>query len=308
MVELKVPDFMKDSHAIFSNVVEYEGICFPAVARPHILKQLKTFEVREDDLILATYPKCGTHWMMEVIFLMQHDGHVDKIPRNVNPALHGGLSFGVPPDMKRSVMESLATQPSPRFYITHLPSQLLPPQVWTKKPKVVYVTRNPKDACNSLFRFANANPMNKEPIPWEKIYQNFMSKRAVFGNWFDHTLAYWEHRNDENVCFVTFEEMKKDIRSVIRRLEKFLGVTVTDDGLERIVEHCSLEGMKKTYAKVEAASPDGVHYTRAFGQIPFLQKGVSGGWKALFTDEQRDAVDKMVKERLAGTGLDAIYN
>lgn len=52
-----------------------------------------------------------------------------------------------------------------------------------------------------------------------------------------------------------------------------MGVTVTNEGMERIVEHASLAGMKKTYSKIEAASPDGIHYTRAFGQMPFIQKG-----------------------------------
>lgn len=36
-----------------------------------------------------------------------------------------------------------------------------------------------------------------------------LSLSAIFGNWFDHTLSYWSHRDDENVFFITFEEMKK---------------------------------------------------------------------------------------------------
>lgn len=67
---------------------------------------------------------------------MKYDGHVDLIPRETNPALRGGLAFGIPPDMQKSTMDEIAKQPSPRFYMTHVPCKLLPPQVWKKKPKV----------------------------------------------------------------------------------------------------------------------------------------------------------------------------
>lgn len=65
----------------------------------------------------------------------------------------------------------------------------------------------------------------------------------------------------------------QDIRSVIKRLATFLGVTVSSEGLQRIVEHSSFEGMKRTYAKIEEEVQNGKMYTRSQGQIPYLQQG-----------------------------------
>ena len=41
--------------------------------------------------------------------------------------------------------------PSPRVLKSHLPGQLLPPQLLEKKAKLVYVLRNPKDVLASYF-------------------------------------------------------------------------------------------------------------------------------------------------------------
>lgn len=39
----------------------------------------------------------------------------------------------------------------PRFIKSHLPICFLPKQLWIAKPKIVYVTREPKDAAISFY-------------------------------------------------------------------------------------------------------------------------------------------------------------
>ncbi|PIK42152.1 putative sulfotransferase 1C2 [Apostichopus japonicus] len=258
---------------------ELEGTTFPPFIQPHCLANVKNFEVREDDVVLATYPKCGTHWMMEVIQLIKTDGHVDQIERENDRRAIGCIEFTIFPEMKEAIVDVVDKKPSPRMYGTHLPATLLPAQIWTKKPKVVYVTRNPKDAANSFYNFMNADSKTQDDrIGWDEFCSVFMSEKAIFGNWFDHTLSYWSHRDDENVFFITFEEMKKHGR---------------DD---------------KTYAKIEKEHELGELLTKAHGKLPFLKKGIVGGWKARFTVAQSEAMDKVLKERLSGTGLEHHYN
>ncbi|KAJ8040076.1 Sulfotransferase family cytosolic 1B member 1 [Holothuria leucospilota] len=292
----------------FTQAFEYDGVWYaPRVMSCQILDRLKTFEVREDDLILTSYQKSDTHWMQKILLLIQQDGHVNKIKREVDPSLNGDIAFRVPPDFRKSVADSLAKCPSPRFYRSHLPSQHLPPEVWSKKSKVVYITRDPKDICASFYNFSNTNPENVRKIPWEIVFDNFISEKVIFGNWCNHALGYWKHRNDGHVFFTTFEEMKQGYSIIIRRLATFLGTTISPEGLERIVEHSILEGMKRTYPKIEQEVENGIMYTRVFGLMPIIQKGVSGGWKTLFSEEQREKMDRVMKERLVGTGLDVHY-
>lgn len=37
----------------------HNGTFFPPMVLPHCIEKVKNFEVRDDDIILATYPKCG---------------------------------------------------------------------------------------------------------------------------------------------------------------------------------------------------------------------------------------------------------
>jgi len=48
-------------------------------------------------------------------------------------------------------MEIVNGMDSPRYIKTHLPLNLLPQELLTKRPKIIYVARNPKDQCVSFY-------------------------------------------------------------------------------------------------------------------------------------------------------------
>ncbi|GFO23022.1 sulfotransferase [Plakobranchus ocellatus] len=51
-------------------------------------------------------------------------------------------------------LDRIAKTPSPRLIECHLPLSLLPDQINEKKPKIVYVARNPEDIVFSYYTFA----------------------------------------------------------------------------------------------------------------------------------------------------------
>ena len=63
---------------------------------------------------------------------------------------------------------------------------------------------------------------------------------------------YWEEQKlRKNVFFVTYEEMKRDLRSVVSRLAAFLGKeeTVNDsEKMEALLNHLSFDKMKTNKA------------------------------------------------------------
>ena len=52
-------------------------------------------------------------------------------------------------------------------------------------------------------------------------------------------------RHLDNVCFITYEEMKNDLASVIRKVGAFLGYPVSEQNIPSLVDHLSFDKMKK---------------------------------------------------------------
>ena len=62
-------------------------------------------------------------------------------------------NIGKKSDSVFHTLDNFTELPSPRFFQTHLPFNLLPRQIRTgqKKPKIIYLIRNVKDVCVSYY-------------------------------------------------------------------------------------------------------------------------------------------------------------
>ena len=87
-------------------------------------------------------------------------------------------------------------------------------------------------------------------ISLHEFVQDFMLARGVpkkkmeFASYFVHLLSWWEHRNDSNVLFLFFEDMKDDLESVVRMVAAFIGIR-DEERIKKAVELSSFEFMKE---------------------------------------------------------------
>ena len=125
-----------------------------------------------------------------------------------------------------------------------------------------------------------------------------------------HVLGYWERRNEENVFFITYEEMKKDLQSVIRKVSEFLNKTLTEVDVANLAEHLSFTNMKKNKSvnneDMVAACKRRYGNTEDPGQ--FMRKGETGDWRNYLSQEQLERMEEWEERGLKGTDFRFVYD
>lgn len=114
----------------------YKGRLFFGYSPPEILDAVKNFNVREDDVFIVTYPKAGTTWLQEIVWLVVNEGNLQKATETQVYFRSPFLEFKdlVLNEVGLDLAESM---PSPRVIKTHLPLDLAPSGLFTSKCKVM---------------------------------------------------------------------------------------------------------------------------------------------------------------------------
>ncbi|BES99393.1 Sulfotransferase domain [Nesidiocoris tenuis] len=299
--------------------IQPSGLVMPKEFVPDI-DRIREFEVRPDDVWLISFPKCGTTWSQELIWLIGNDLDYEasnkKLLLSRFPFLEAwsilgdDLKQGENPEdewfFRADTIEYIKDQPSPRYIKTHLPASLLPEQIWTVKPKIIYVTRNPKDAAVSYYHHHRL--WNGYSGIYPLFMQAFLEDKLVYCPFWEHVLSYKTLENNENLLINSYEEMKKDMPSVIQKTAKFLGKTLSEDEITKLAEHLSFKNMKGNGAingeevveqvrqryKLDSSDPG----------LCFIRKGEVDSWKEEMTPDIAKQFDVWTAKKTKGTILE----
>lgn len=207
-------------------------------------------------------------------------------------------------DQLGNSVEQVENMPSPRFIKTHLPVPLLPEQLKQVKPKIVYVTRNPKDMCVSYYHYCKL--VHGLHGSFDEFCDLFIQGKTPIGPIWDHILGFWEQRDEPNLLFLKYEDMKKDLKASIRQVAAFLGKDLTEEQVAALDDHLSFNSMKKNPAlnlepilvMMEKPSLDKTNPNETF-----IRKGQVGDWKNYMSQELSAKFDAFTEDNIKGTGL-----
>ncbi|XP_056153662.1 sulfotransferase 1B1-like [Lampris incognitus] len=234
------------------------------------------------DLLIATYPKSGTTWTQEIVDLLLHNGDAEICRRAPMTERIPLLEIFAPPPIP-SGLELLSKMDPPRVIKTHLPFQLVPPGFWENKCKAIYVARNARDNLASYYHFDRMNKSQPDPGPWEGYIHKFMRGELSWGSWYEHVKGYWKEREERNILYLFYEDMKENPRREVERIMRYLELSLADDVIGRIVALTSFESMKDNPMANYTFIPERVF---VHSISPFMRKGEVGDWTNHFTPEQ----------------------
>ena len=300
-----------------NDLVRYEnGFVMPRYFAENLEKKIYNFELRDDDIWIVTYPKCGTTWTQELVWMLINDVDIEKgkkpqivrspfIEVNCVQDQQMMKSFGIETtdqelsEVLSDSIQFLKKMKGRRVIKSHLPFEFLPPKL-LERCKVVYVARNPKDAAVSFYHHNMNVPCQGFIGSFEEFISFYEEGLLTFGSYWNHVQGGWKHRDNKNLKFLWFENMKKDTKAVVDELSEFLQHNLNDVMKSRLCEHVKFENMKKNpYTNPSAVldMPPEKH---------FLRRGEVGDWKNYFDKERNEKWNMWIYDNIEGTGMEEL--
>ncbi|XP_037501375.1 sulfotransferase ssu-1-like [Rhipicephalus sanguineus] len=154
-------------------------------------------------------------------------------------------------------------------------------------------------------------PRRVKDVSFGAFLKLFHSGKTVYGDYFNHLIPWYEIRNQPNVLFITYEQLKKNTGEVVLKIADFLGdehgraLREDKQFYEKVLQSSCLGNMKKIFDYTP------VERVKALGELPpskllislesfkglrvdknemhegttFVRKGHIGEWRTHYTAE-----------------------
>lgn len=276
-------------------------------------RRWSAYRPRSGDVIIATYPKCGTTWMQQIVGLL--------IFQSPEPRPVGEIAAWVDRrlDPLEEIMHRFEIQTHRRFLKSHLPFNGMPIY---NDVRYIHVARDGRDACLSYhnqitrFREDTLRVLDDIGLSDELIGRTYprvsTDPRAYFRMWmqegvagasdgspylsyFDFERTYWQARRRPNLLMVHYRDLKSDLDEEMRRIARFLDIPVCEEIWPSLVKAATFEEMRREGAKLAPR----VMTLFSGGSADFFQKGENDRWRGILTSEDLDLYEHAMSRKLS---------
>ncbi|XP_022902177.2 luciferin sulfotransferase-like [Onthophagus taurus] len=271
-------------------------------------ERIEDFEVRNEDIWVTSYPKAGTTWTQEMVWLIANDldyegAKVDLDYRfpfiemnclltSLKDKSHDLYTETLKSCVSHDMIKLLNETPGRRMIKTHLPWYFLPRQITNgfKTPKIIHVMRDPKQVAISYFHHnATITPLFEGNL--DDFIDLFIEGKVLSGDYFKVVQSYWKNRDLPNLLIITYEEMHKDLKAVIKKVCKFLEKNYDEEEIDKLADHLSFQKMRAN----EAVNK---HNLPKPGGVEFIRKGMTDSYKSELSEEMINKLNKWIDDNV----------
>ncbi|GKV52528.1 hypothetical protein SLEP1_g59106 [Rubroshorea leprosula] len=253
----------------------YQGFWSSQLYLEGIILAQELFQAEPSDIFICSPPKSGTTWIKALTFAIVTR---TRFENSTNPLLsktpHDILPF----------YERIFSKRWPQILSQGYPSLL--PTLLTH-------------ACQNLL-------VEHEPLSLDEAFEIFCEGKSPFGPYWNHVLGYWKAslERPKKVLFLKYEDMMKDSALDVKKMAEFVGYPFSleeeEEGMvEKIVEMCSFEFLSNLEVNKKGTVESLLKRQNNF----FFRKGTVGDWKNYLTLEMADRLNKIMEQKLSGSGL-----
>lgn len=237
--------------------------CFLPKKYAQVADRIQNFQIRSDDIWTVSFPKAGSTWIANIIWQLMNNMDFSAEFLLPNHMFMEPMIFNEQNDDNKSddgfkewikvtddQLDKLNNETSPRFLKSHLPAHLLPKQIWTMKPKLIYVHRNAKDVALSWFHMFRNLQYTKYEGSLDDWIDIFLNDNALYTPFHSHVKCFRKLRHLDHVLILNYEEMIANSFVGIKCISEFLNCSYSDDELKKLTEHVSFRNMRSKASKL----------------------------------------------------------
>ncbi|XP_022651751.1 amine sulfotransferase-like isoform X1 [Varroa jacobsoni] len=257
----------------------YDGVPMTANNFPiKFWRETRAYIPRDDDIFIVTYPKSGTTWLQQIMFVLFNGRHIKDISER----------YANCPFLEHSGSVRIETMRRPGAIKLHMRFEHAP---YAGNAKYIYCVRNPKDCCVSFFYQSLKTVEHFSDCTFEEFFEYFMDGKCEFGNYWDHIESWYPHVTADNVLMVTYEDMKKNIARELGNIGNFIGgewgqKLQSGERLQTVIRLSSFRNMRKLYEN-----------SLFYGEN-FLRKGTINDWETHMTPQMSQTIEDETYSRL----------
>jgi hypothetical protein len=220
--------------------------------------------VRPDDTFIVSYPRSGNTWTRFLIANLLF-GNQPVSFANIERLI---------PDAEALSNRYLKKIPSPRVIKTH--------QYFDHRyPKVLYITRDPRDVLLSYYHFSRKYRHIADDYPLEQYIHGVVTgtlHSTAWGTWAENVGTWLAARNGQpTFLMLRYEDLMVDTQSELAKVARFFGVSPSAEKLRQAIENSSADRLRELEKK---ESGEWVATKDKRSDIPMIGSAVAGKWKS----------------------------
>lgn len=206
-------------------------------------KRETPYDPRSGDVVIVGPAKAGTTWLQQIMHQIRTKG--DETFEDIYK-----VTWWLPYRYVKYDMDLNAEQvANPRIYKCHDRYDMVPK---TDGMKFVIIFRDPYDCQWSFIKFFMRLMGAEEDLNEDMALELFQLGSSLGNDYFGILTTWYQYRNDPNVLWLQYEDLKTDLRFCIEKVAEFMEVKLSEEELSRIHGFCTFEYMSKHESRFAA--------------------------------------------------------
>lgn len=270
-----------------------------------VIKSIEKLTYRESDILLISYPKTGTTWLQEILWLLTNNLDYENAKKKTIFERFPYIEFPTPG------IKTITQMKNRRLLKTHLAPDLLNldggeqadcEHCGIGTPKIIAIVRDPKDVLVSYYHFCRMNNLIGFTGTFDEFFDLFVKDQLPYGSitqFYNALLNLSQGKFSLNILIVKYEDLKSNFANEVNRITQFLSISpLSSDEMSQLKLHTSFEKMAQN-PSVNYSQMVSLGVAREDEQ-PFMRKGIVGDWKNHLSPLQTRLIEDKLKLEASG--------